>query len=106
MNLWPRSPKDLNLWNFLEVEFECIFISMNSIATEKVTFSFKSLRDQICPCHIIGQGQSRVMIYIYFIELNPQMLHTKFQGNQPGGFGLEDYLRFLPYMGKVAILVM
>ena len=46
------------------------------------------------------------MIYINFIELTPQMLHTKFQGNQPGGFEEEDFLRFLPYMGKVAILVM
>ena len=31
------------------------------------------------------------MIYINFIELNPQMLHTKFQGNQPGGFVEEDF---------------
>ena len=47
-----------------------------------------------------------VMIYINFIELNPKMLHTKFQGNRPGGFGGEDFLRFVPYMGKVATLVM
>ena len=33
------------------------------------------------------------------------MLHTKFRGNQPVGSG-EDFLRFLPYMGVVAILVM
>ena len=46
------------------------------------------------------------MIYIDFIELNPQMLHTKFQGNQLGGSGEEDFLRFLPYMGVAAILVM
>ena len=61
------------------------------------------------PCNFhtkIGQLQSRVMIYINFIELNPQMLHTKFQGNQSGGFGEEDFLRFLPYLGKDAILVM
>ena len=31
------------------------------------------------------------------------MLHTKFQGNRPFGFG-EDFLRFLPYMGMAAIL--
>ena len=32
------------------------------------------------------------------------MLHTKFNGNRPAGPG-EDFLRFLPYMGKAAILV-
>ena len=34
------------------------------------------------------------------------MLHTKFRGHQPFGSGEEDILRFLPYMGMVAILVM
>ena len=34
------------------------------------------------------------------------MLHTKTQGHWPFGSGEEDFLRFLPYMGKAAILVM
>ena len=34
------------------------------------------------------------------------MLHTKFRGNQPAGSREEDFLKFLPYMGMVAILVM
>ena len=34
------------------------------------------------------------------------MLHTKFQGHWPFGSGEEDFLRFLPYMGMAAILVM
>ena len=34
------------------------------------------------------------------------MLHTKFQGHQSIGSGEEDFLRFLPYMGMVAMLVM
>ena len=34
------------------------------------------------------------------------MLRTKFQGHQPFGSGGEDFLRFLPYMGMAAILVM
>ena len=33
-------------------------------------------------------------------------IYTKFQGNQPSGSGEEDFLRFLPHMGMVAILVM
>ena len=34
------------------------------------------------------------------------MLHTKFQGHWPFGSREEDFLRFLPYMGMAAILVM
>ena len=34
------------------------------------------------------------------------MLHTKFQGHRSIGSGEEDFLRFLPYIGMVAILVM
>ena len=33
------------------------------------------------------------------------MLHTKFNENQPAGSG-EDFLRYLPYVGMAAILVM
>ena len=34
------------------------------------------------------------------------MLHTKFQGRRSIGSGEVDFLRFLPYMGMAAILVM
>ena len=34
------------------------------------------------------------------------MLHTEFRGNQLAASGEEDFLRFLPYMGVAAILVM
>ena len=34
------------------------------------------------------------------------MLHTMFRENRPAGSGEEDFLRFLPYMGMAAILVM
>ena len=34
------------------------------------------------------------------------MLHIKFRRNRPAGSGEEDFLRVLPYMGVVAILVM
>ena len=34
------------------------------------------------------------------------MLHTKFQGHLPIASGEEDFLRFLPYIGMVAMLVM
>ena len=34
------------------------------------------------------------------------MLHAKFQDHRISVSGEEDFLRFLPYMGKAAILVM
>ena len=34
------------------------------------------------------------------------MLHTKFRENRFTGSGEEDFLRFLPYVGMAAILVM
>ena len=54
----------------------------------------------------MGQGQPRVIIWTTLVELPYTMLHTKFQGHWSVGFGEEDCLRFLPYMGMVAMLVM
>ena len=34
------------------------------------------------------------------------MLHTKFQGHRSIGSGAEGFLRFLPYIGMAAMLVM
>ena len=45
-------------------------------------------------------------IYIHFVELESPMLHAKFQDHRTSGSGEEDFLRFLPYMGMAAILVM
>ena len=39
------------------------------------------------------------------VLLEHPMLHTKFQGHRQFGSG-EDVLRFLPYVGMAAILVM
>ena len=66
---------------------------------------FKSTGDPILPFRIIGQGQPRVIIYINFVELESPMLHAKFQDHRTSGSGEEDFLRFLPYMGMAAILV-
>ena len=43
------------------------------------------------PCRKIGQGHPKVMIYINFVELHSQMLHTKFQNHRPSGSGEEDF---------------
>ena len=54
----------------------------------------------------MGQGQRRVIIWTTLVELPYTMLHTKFQGHRSIGSGEEDFLRFLPYMGMAAMLVM
>ena len=68
-------------------------------------FPYKSIRDQIWYCRKIGQGQTRVIIWTNLVVMEHQMLHTKFQGDRPFGSGGKDFLRFLPYMGIAAILV-
>ena len=54
----------------------------------------------------MGQGQPRVIIWTTMVVLPYTMLHTKFQGHWSTGSGEEDFLRFLPYMGMAAMLVM
>ena len=54
----------------------------------------------------MGQGQPRDIIWKILVVLTYTMLHTKFQGHRSLGSGEEDFLRFLPYMGMAAILVM
>ena len=54
----------------------------------------------------MGQGQPRVIIWTILVELPYTMLHTKFQAHWSIGSGEEDFLRFLPYMGMAAMLVM
>ena len=96
-DLLPRSSNDLDLQNSIGVKIWCIIVSQSTVSNQKMHFfnffPIKSLRDQIWHCHKIGQGQSRVIIYINIEGLTPQMLHCKFQGNQPSGSG-EDFLRF------------
>ena len=62
-------------------------------------FPYKSIRDQIWPCHKICQGQPMVIIWTNMVVLEHPILHTKFPGHRPYGSGEEDFLRFLPYMG-------
>ena len=54
----------------------------------------------------MGQGQTRDLIWTILVVLTYMMLHTKFQGHGFIGSGEEDFLRFLPYMGMAAMLVM
>ena len=54
----------------------------------------------------MGHGQTRDLIWTTLVVLTYMMLHTKFQGHGSIGSGEEEFLRFLPYMGMVAMLVM
>ena len=54
----------------------------------------------------MGQGQPRVIIWTTLVVLPYMMVHTKVQGHGSIGSGQEDFLRFLPYMGMAAMLVM
>ena len=58
------------------------------------------------PCHKIGHGHPKAMIYINFVELLSLMLHAKFQNRRPSGSGEEFFLRFLLFIAMAAILVM
>ena len=50
--------------------------------------------DNLCwPCHKIGQGHLKVMIYKNFVELQSLMLHAKLQNHRPSGSGVEDFLK-------------
>ena len=57
-------------------------------------------REEIC------KDQPKVIICAIMVVLGYSMLLTKFQGHWSTGSGEEDFLKFLPYMGMVAILVM
>ena len=69
-------------------------------------FPYKSLCDQIWPWHKRGQSQPRVIIWTTLVVLAYMMLHTKFQGHGSIGSWEEDFLRFLPYKGIAAMLIM
>ena len=53
---------------------------------------------QIWPCHKLGQGQLRVIIWTNYDGLESQMLHTKFRGNRSTGSG-EDFWRVFTIYG-------
>ena len=91
----------------------CIFAHVNCTIDDNsfwkihcfTFFPYKSIRDQILPCHKTGQGQPRVIIWANLVVLEHPRMHTKIQGHWPFG-GKEGFFRFLPYMGMAAILVM
>ena len=82
--------------------FAASFPQLNDFIT---AFPIQTYRDRIKPSRKLGQGQPTVIIYIKFVELESPMIHAKFQDHRTSGSGVEDFLRFLPYMGMTLILV-
>ena len=74
----------------------------------KMFSPFKCPQNQNWSYRKIGQGQSRVIIYLNFVALHILMLHAKFQDHRTTSSGEEDKtLSFLPlYMGMAIIFVM
>ena len=71
------------------------FRSQASIVSEKSTvFTFSYRKAYVSKFHLarkIGQGHSRVIIYINYDGQESPMLHTKFRENRPAGSGEEDF---------------
>ena len=54
------------------------------------SFPYKCIRNQIWPCHKVGQGQPRIIICANLEGPTSTMLNTKSQGHQPTGSGKKD----------------
>ena len=76
---------------------------MGTVVSEKIQFEFLYVHD-------LGPRSRNDLDLQYshtFINsLRCLLLHAKFQDQRTSGSGEEDFLRFLPYMGMAAILVM
>ena len=84
-------------------------ISQTTIVSEKSIvlpfYPYKSIRDQLWPCHKICQGQPRVISWTNLVVLKHLMLHTNFQGHRPFGSEEDLFLSFFTINGHDGHLV-
>ena len=99
--LGQRSNKNLHLL-FKTTLFTIFMPKSSKLSIKSYVLAFS----HIWPCRKKGQGQPKVIICIFLVVLRYLMLHTKFQGHRSISSREEDILRFLPYMGMAATLVM
>ena len=105
---WQKSLNGLKTVEIKGIEADFIFIPKSKVATGKCTFSAFPIQKAKDSNLTWQWNRSRLSQGHYFIKsavLDSQMLHTKFQGNHPSGSEKVEYLKFLAYMGKPAILV-
>ena len=69
-------------------------------------FSIQKPKGPIWPWRTIGQSEPRATIWTNSLVPSHPMLHAKLQGNRSSDTGDDVFLRFLSYMGIVAILIM
>ena len=67
-------------------------------------FPIQKHKGKIWSCRNISQGELRVIIWTSLIVLEHSMLHTSFHEHRPFGFGEEDFLRLLTYMGHLGLV--
>ena len=90
---WKTLTSDIHIGSCTDL-VNCIYQLWHHRLQWFTFFPYKSIRNQIWPCHKIGQGQLRVIIWANLVILEHPMLHTKFQGHWPFGSREEDFLRF------------
>ena len=104
-DLRPRSVNDIGLWYSWRCMKHILSYQRVSLFWKNTMFHLSSTPKTKGPNLTFTKKRSRSTYGHHLNKLGSHlMLHTKFQGNQPRGSGEEDFLRFLPYMGIVAIL--
>ena len=93
---WPLILTTLHWLNMLSVStnFHVIGFKTSWKIQHFHFFPLKSLCNQNWPCHKIGQGQPKVMIYINYHGPESLMLHNKFHWNCSTGSREEDSFMF------------
>ena len=104
MTLGSRSRNDLDLQYSQIFIISIGFRSQAAVVLKNKKFSLfsyrKSLSYQIWPCHKIGQGQPRVIIWTNYDGQESSLLQTKFCGNQSTGSREEDFWRVFTIYGR------
>ena len=93
---WPLAFTQKSILSYQRLEFFWIIFPHSKSQETKFDLDKKKK---------MGQGQPRVAIWTNLVVLSHMLLHTKFPANLHCNSGEEDFLRFLPYMATVAILV-
>ena len=108
-NLAERLKVNLDLWNLfidivsLRLTYQVRIMTLVPTVLKNQLFKkknpFKCIRKQNRPWSLVGQGQSRIIIWINLLGPTSPMLHTKSQSHLPFGSG-EDFLRVYTIYGN------
>ena len=96
---WPWTKVNEWSWPLTFTNVHLVVSTSFDVTDYNSLFLYRSIRDQIWPCHKIGQGQSRIIIWINLVVIKYLMLHTKFQGHRPFGSREEDFLKVFTIYG-------